>query len=206
MSVSQRSFPWVEASKPDRAVDAVLAEFNALRSEIVSHITAQAAVAGLGLTAMAVVIGFVAKEGSDDRLLLIIPPVTMLVVLLHAAETYRSAQIGTYIRVKLWPYLESQVGEIPSWEDEVARGRLGGGTLLRALFVDFPAMALFIVASIVALALVGDGEFAWWAGCGMTAIALAVPLVLGLDIRLKSRSVDDPDRGCEGDASRSPRT
>lgn len=173
----------MEAPHPDRTVDVALAEFNALRSELVSHLTAQGAVVGVGLTALAVVTGFVVKEGGEERLLLLVPPITLLVVLLHSAGTYRSVKIGTYIRDWLWPYLESQVGTLPSWEEKVAQGRRSWTTVPRVAFVDFPAMALFIVASIVALAVVADGELAWWAGCGMTLAAILVPIGIGLTIR-----------------------
>ncbi len=42
------------------------------------------------------------KEGADQRLLLAIPPLTLLVVLLHTAETFRAALIGRYIATELW--------------------------------------------------------------------------------------------------------
>ncbi len=41
----------------ERAVDVAIAEFNALRAEIVSHVTAQAALVGLALTAAGVILG-----------------------------------------------------------------------------------------------------------------------------------------------------
>jgi hypothetical protein len=61
---------------PDRAVDVGLAEFETLRAEIVNHLSAQAAVVGLGLTGLGVIIGFSVKEGGSERLLLAIPPLT----------------------------------------------------------------------------------------------------------------------------------
>jgi hypothetical protein len=51
-----------------------IAEYNALRAEIVSYITAQAALVGLALTAVGVIVGFAVKEGADERILLAIPP------------------------------------------------------------------------------------------------------------------------------------
>jgi hypothetical protein len=169
---------------PERGVDVALAEFNALRAEIVSNITAQAALVGLGLTALGVIAGFVAKEGGDERLLLGIPPLAMLVALLHAAWSYRSASIGNYIANTLWPYLETQVGELPSWERKARERQL---TLPRAIvkgvFIDVPAMALFIAASFFALARLDDHDYLWWLDCLMTLIAIVVPISIALLIR-----------------------
>lgn len=172
-----------------------LAEYNALRAEVISHITAQAAVVGLGLTALGVVAGFVAKDGGDQHLLLAIPPLTMLVVLLHAAGTYRVALIGDYIGKTLWPYLAAQVGQrgrLPSWEDKRAERNLKtASAVARGLFIDFPAMTLFIAASIFALYRLhqfgADGRL-WWMGCLMTLIAIAVPIAVALLVRKKDRA------------------
>ena len=105
----------------EKAVDVAIAEFGALRAEIVSHVTAQAALVGLALTAAGVIVGFTVKEGADQRLLLAIPPLTLLVVLLHTAETFRAALIGRYIAVELWGDLEGRVGKLSSWEAKVAQ-------------------------------------------------------------------------------------
>lgn len=73
----------------DRVVDVALAEFNALRAEIVGHTTAQYAFVGVALTALGVILGLVIREGGDGRLPLAVPPLTALVSLLHAAISYR---------------------------------------------------------------------------------------------------------------------
>ncbi len=78
----------MEASDADKAIDVALAEFQALRNEIISHITTQAAVVGLGLTALGVIFGVVVNNG-EERLLLAVPPIALLVVMLHMAETFR---------------------------------------------------------------------------------------------------------------------
>lgn len=176
-------------ASPNRAVDVALAEFNALRAEIVSNITAQAALVGLGLTALGVIAGFVAKEGGDERLLLTIPPLSMLVVLLHTAWTYRSALIGDYIGKTLWPYLETQVGRpLPSWQAKVAeRRRMTPRSVAKGIFIDFPAMALFIVASVFALARLGERDLLWWMGCLMTLVAFAAPISIALLIQKNAR-------------------
>jgi hypothetical protein len=178
--------------KEAKAVEVALAEFSALRSEIVTHITAQAAVVGLGLTAMGIIAGFVVRDGGDLRLLLAIPPIATLVVLLHTAETYRSAILGSYIRTELWPFLEQRVGALPSWELEAAKRRRELSAIVRSLFVDAPAVVIFIAAGVVALALNREHELAWWAGVALTAIAIAAPLAIALEIRRPPSSDLDP--------------
>lgn len=118
-----------------------------------------------------------------------IPPLATLVVLLHAAGTYRLALIGDYIGKTLWPYLETQVGPLPSWQTRVAeRQTRTPSAVAKALFVDFPAMILFIGASVFALARLGEHEELWWMGCFMTVLAIAVPLRIGLLVRRSALS------------------
>lgn len=166
-----------------------LAEFNALRAEILNHITAQSAAIGLGVTALGIVVGFVAKEGADAHLLLIVPPLSMFVILLHTAESYRVWRLGDYIRDQLWPFLEEQAGELPSWEAESVRYRLSKGVFFKAAAVDSPAIILFFASSVAALVWVHDLDDAlWWAGCAMAVIAIAVPVTVALVARANSKT------------------
>jgi hypothetical protein len=169
----------------DRAVDVAIAEFNALRAEIVSHVTAQAALVGLALTAAGVIVGFTVKEGADQRLLLALPPLALLVVLLHTAETFRSALIGRYIATELWEDLEERVGNLRSWEARVAERRQRHVLLLlpEMFLFDFPAMAIFILAGVYALVQVGSGGTLWWIDCVALALAVVAPLGFALQIR-----------------------
>ncbi len=162
----------------------MLAEFTSLRAEKVSYLTGQAAVVGIGITALGVIAGFVAKEG-HDRLLLAVPPLVMLVVLSYAAGSYRSNQLGNYIRDHLWRGLEAKVGEeLPSWQREIAKARVKPAAIVKVVFLDLPPAALFIAASIYALCSLADHEFIWWAGLGMTTISVIVPIwvLAGIDV------------------------
>lgn len=166
----------------EQAVEVMLAEFNALRAEILGHATAQAAVVGIGLTALGIIIGFVAKEGGSDRLLLAIPPLALGVILLHTSERYRINMIGRYIRQKLWPSLQQEVGTVPSWQIEDNARRLSGKLNALAVLLNFAGIGIFLVASIATLVQVGPGEALWWVDLGLTAVALAVPIGIGLMI------------------------
>lgn len=175
---------------PDRAIDVGLAEFETLRAEIVSHLNAQAAVVGLGLTGLGVIIGFSVKEGGNERLLLAVPPLTLLVVLLHSASSYRLALIGSYIRKELWPYLKERVGDkrLPSWEGRVGERQRSWRSIPLSLVVDFPAMAIFILGSIVALLRVGGCEVFVVVGWASVVGAIVLPSLVGLKAWALARS------------------
>jgi len=100
-------------------VDVALAEFNALRAELIQLGTAQAAFVGISLTALGVILGSGLNKDGDENLLLIVPPMGIVVILVYFGFGYRAWSIGDYIRTKLWPYLAEQVGPIHSWEDYV---------------------------------------------------------------------------------------
>lgn len=102
----------------------LLAEFAALRAEIVARISAQVTIIGLGVTGLGLILGFVIRDNGDQRLLLAIPPLSAMVAVLHAAESYRVKTLGNYIRDNLWPNPEGQVGAIPGWESLPDRQRL----------------------------------------------------------------------------------
>jgi hypothetical protein len=112
-------------SSTDRAVvDAALAEYNALRTELVAHSAAENAVVGLGLTGIGVVAG-VAFGGSGNRHLLAIAPlVASVIILAYCGEAYRVISIGRYIRDDLWPFIQHRTStDLPSWENSLKAGR-----------------------------------------------------------------------------------
>jgi hypothetical protein len=172
-------------TEPERAVDVMLAEFEAMRAEKVGYLTGQAAVVALGITALGVIAGFAVKDG-HDRLLLAVPPLVMLVVLSYAAGSHRSNAIGNYIRTKLWKELEGRVGTLPSWQKSIAEERLKPRAIFKVIFLDLPPAALFIGASVYALCVTADHEFLWYAGLVMTAISVVVPVVVLAGIRVTS--------------------
>lgn len=145
-----------ESPYAGRDLDVELAEFNALRAESVAQQTAQAALVGVGLTALGVVFGFAVKEGGDTRLLLAVPPLAAIISLIHASVTFRIIRIGDYIRDELWPAIQGHVGPVPSWQAYLVARRQGRNTVVQGLLNDGPGMALLAVASVVALAAVDN--------------------------------------------------
>ena len=171
-------------------MEAALAEFQALRVEIISNLNSQAALVGLALTAVGVIVGLTVKEGAGERLLLAIPPLTLFMVLLHIGSSYRLSLIGRYIENDLWPYIAEQVGDtagLPSWEAKTAARQFSWEALPVAVFLNSPAMAILIVVSIVALIQVDGPEFFSWAGWFSVVAAIVASMVVGYWVRGDSR-------------------
>ncbi len=166
-------------------MDIALAEFNGLRAEIVSRATAQSATLGLGLTAIGLVFGFAVKNRAGGDELLAVPPLALFLNLIYSAETFRIISIGEYIRTELWPYLERQAGQLPSWEQRVAAIRRRKSTVAMALLLDAPAFAIFVGSSVVALvAAHGDTkQDLWILDAGLTILAAVLPAAIGLAAR-----------------------
>lgn len=163
-------------SQGEKAVDVAVAEFNALRAEIIQLNTAQAAFVGISITALGVVIGLGVRK--DDRLLLIIPPLAILVTLVYAGYAFRASEIGRYIGTKLWPYLQQRVGDVPSWEAYINAQRLGRRGVVRAL-TDASAPVLYAGASLVVLIEVKDGATSELKTLGWVCFAAVALLLAG---------------------------
>ena len=178
----------------DKRADVLLAEFNALRAEIVARVSSQYTIVGLGLTALGVVIGFVVRNGDDRRLLLAVPPLAAVVNLLYAGEAYTIATMGNYIREELWTALQCQVGVLPSWEHHLALRRKGKLNIGKTLIVDGPSVALFPVVSVIAMLLVNHVSTALKvAGWLLTTAAIVIPIWLGA-ANARDRAAKAPSR------------
>jgi hypothetical protein len=177
----------VAGDQADQGVAIALAEFNALRAEMLSHMTSQAALIGMGLTALGFVFGFAIRDGGDRKLLLVVPLLAAFVSLLQAGRYYQITVIATYIRKRLWPYLQKRVDEeLPSWEMHIAMHRSNRRNFVLSHLIDTPAIALFVAASIFALLLVPDDTDPMLRGAGWALTLLSV-LCVTLVIRLKQR-------------------
>jgi hypothetical protein len=132
------------------------------------------------VTAIGVLVGVVAAKDGDNRLLLAIPLVSLLVVALHGAASYRIGLIGNYIRIELWPYLGGHFDKPPpSWEATVMEGRAFGKAMPKTLLVDLPPFVILIAASVAALAIVfAPCNPLWWVGVGLLLAMLVTPIGL----------------------------
>jgi hypothetical protein len=168
----------VAATDRGQRIQVALAEFNALRSELDTHVGTQEKLIALVVTAIGIVAGLVIREGGDPRLLLILPFLVSAAGIHYAEQTRGIALIGSYIRDALWPYVRIQLAEastrsqpLPSWEDVVSDFRMEdrhrSGRVYRSYLLSsaVPGAMIFMLGSVVPLVVLhfvtttnGDGR------------------------------------------------
>jgi hypothetical protein len=101
----------------DRALQAALTEFTAIRSLMATRLQMQVALMGAGLTGIGVIVGLALQHKGDLNLLLLVPVVASVVATGHSELRSRIGLHGRYLNEVLWPYVQkiSDV-ELPSWE------------------------------------------------------------------------------------------
>src|SRR5437763_15582908 len=90
-----------------KAIDAAIAEFNALRAQIVAQSAAQSTLVGVGLAASGVAAGYAFSNQGDPRALTVIPFLMGILLLVYTGATNRLMLTDRYIRTELWPYLQT---------------------------------------------------------------------------------------------------
>lgn len=112
----------VNKPEPDRSVDVALAEYNALRAEILGHTTSQNTVLGLGVTAIGVVLGLGINAPGQRAILVFVPVLAGIVILVYWGLAYRIVVIGKYTQMVLWPCLPRPISDVGllSWEGSLA--------------------------------------------------------------------------------------
>lgn len=118
-----------------RKVEVALAEFDALRAEILVRRGAQKSLVAIALTAYGVLFTFSLGSDGDERLLLLVPPLGFALCLLQLGESFHIHRIGRYIKGKLWPTLTELTGYQHSWEREHSK-RFGVGPWVGAVLTD----------------------------------------------------------------------
>lgn len=158
----------------DRAtVDVALAEFNALRAELTTHMTGQNTMIGLGVTAIGVVVGLAFGGSGDRQLLAIVPIVASVIILTYCGEAYRIVSIGRYIRDVLWPFLSERTHDrLPSWEGSLLTSERGPGSI-----VESPVIVMFFVVGLIT-AFLADDIPVWIKA--LEAAAVAASLLFGI--------------------------
>jgi hypothetical protein len=160
-------------------VNVPLAEYVALRAEVVSCRTTQGAFVGVGLTAIGVLFTLGLAQDDGRRLLLTVPPLALIVSLLHLAEAYRIHRIGAYIRCHLWPHLQSLTTSTPpSWEAQHASRTWGPAAVVPAIIFDGVVSVLFASAGAAGLVF-GEVQRGWERIAGVAAVVatIAAPVV-----------------------------
>jgi hypothetical protein len=171
----------------DRALQAALAEFVAIRSLMSMRFQTQIAVLSAGLTAIGVVAGLALQRGGDHRLLLLVPILASVVATIHSELRIRIHLHGRYVCEKLWPHVKqlTEDEQLPSWEE------FWGDEAPPVLMAVAGASAsgFFVMASIVALgASVGSlghnaADITIWAiGVLMTVVGTVYAVVDTVDL------------------------
>lgn len=173
------------APEPSRAIDVALHEFDALRSEMTTTRTTQAAVLGAGLTLIGVVFAFALQDDGTKRALLLVPPLAFLLNLLHLGQSARLHRMGRYIAQSLWPYLQAQTTYPLSWEQHrsAVTWRSPRRWVYAALF-DAAEQSLLVALSVGAIVY---SEAAGWEAIFVWLIVLGTITITALyPVRLKN--------------------
>jgi hypothetical protein len=177
--------------------DVDLAEFAALRAEIVGHQSAQTTLVSVCLTAIGVVIGLVLSDkGAPGELLLVVPLISSGLGLFYASHSRACLIIGQYIRIRLWPRLRG-AGEGLSWEEYLLSLRRGNDSrALRHLSLQFlGGTVVFVMPSVGALVFSAHAAFAreglvlvWALGVVLLLLHVSLATLLAVEFREDRRS------------------
>jgi hypothetical protein len=151
-----------ELSKAEQ-VQVALAEYATLRGEIASRISAQDAMIGIHVTAVAAIIGFALAERGSLIMLLIVPPLSCAVSAMYVNHNAYIRLISHYIETKLRPVLVSDVrsNEL-GWEKWCRGGGDGRADRLRRAHL-VTLNALFLLPGVLTMGLVWPALSSWWA-------------------------------------------
>ena len=160
----------------DKAIDAAIAEFTALRSLMAIRFQIQVALLTGALTAIGVLAGIALQPDGNKDLLLFIPVLASVVAIIHGEQRSRIGLNGRYIRDCLWPYLKAKTDPVlPSWEqywwEHSNRVIVAiGGVQAAGFLLLMSALALIVR---VETAISGDGySVVWWLGFVLTVNSL----------------------------------
>ena len=177
------------APRNDHGYDAAIAEFNALRTEILANRQVETTLVTAALTILAAVGGFaLAKTGTRREIVLVLPPVLCGLGLIFVRSMTQTARIGTYIRDRLWEQIISDSGRtIPSWEGYLTESLYGKGGTAYSVVTVLPPALIFAVPSVASLAITHAQSRTnlwplWWAG------VLAIVALVGLWVLSKPKT------------------
>lgn len=142
-------------SNASPAWDATLAEFSALRTEVIARLGHAHQILFFNLAALAALITLHYQARTTPLILLLVPLMSVLLAF-YWVENYRAILgIGEHIRGEEWPFLrgllpQGQAEVLPDWEQtwhRRARPRLAGAVL------NVAPLALFVAPAILTLSL-----------------------------------------------------
>ena len=138
-----------------------IAEYVALREEILARLNSQTTLVGICLTAVGVAFGLaLSDKGVPRQVLLVVPPIVSGLGFFYAYNSRAMLLLGRYLRTELWPRLNSDPagdGRAASWEHFLLGYRQGlrfsnWWTRLRWMSLEVVGAAtVFLLPSMVAL-------------------------------------------------------
>jgi hypothetical protein len=181
---------------------AALAEFQALRAEIVQRIQAQQGLYALCVLGNGALLGAgLAGTKAHPAVFLCIPFVSSAIGLAYADHTRRIFYIGEYIRDRLWPSITGLVERpLQSWE-EVFAETMTLRTPFQAMLTTAYLATLFVFIPLAASAYAASashwdqssGEWILWcAGILTTLFYVVVAGAVGLRYGMSWPAVDAP--------------
>jgi len=140
--------------------EVALAEFTAMREEIVVRLGAQNTLVGVCLTAVGIIFGLaLSQRGVSITVLLALPPIVSGLAFFYLYNARSHVLISIYVREELWPVVRDggAQGELPSWESFMQGYRTGAKfksawTRMRWMSLEpIAAGTVFVLPSIFAL-------------------------------------------------------
>jgi hypothetical protein len=177
----------MDAANKPLILQATLAEFSALRSEIKDRSSAAWALVALDVTGTTAVLGFLLSKNADPKLLLALPLFAPALGLLFIDHAYNINNLGSYIKNRLRPLVVEAAGstEILGYEDVI--DKYEQHRFLRLVPLGLPLTLFFSVLPLAALVFVVpslDAPWAWivWAfGLLLTVVQSSLWIVFMLD-------------------------
>ncbi|MEV4622474.1 hypothetical protein AB0J74_27660 [Asanoa sp. NPDC049573] len=153
--------------------EAALAEFNALRTEIMGRQGNAQQLLSIQLTVSGALFSLALSSPGRSAVLLILPLITFMLAGRHVAHSYACLSIATYIRTELSSRVVGGLG----WEEWLRshRARPRRNQPFNPLFISFPGIsALAIVGSLVSVTPSHTSFLywiAWLAGAALTLLS-----------------------------------
>jgi hypothetical protein len=140
----------MNAASPDRVVNAALAEFTALRSEMDNANSSQQTIVNINITAAGLIFSFVLAKKADPLLLLVAAAISSALGMYIQGSWYHVRRIARYIDTTLRPLMIEYTGEskVFGWEQAVQARQ---GWWVRLVPVGLATAVLFSLIPLVVL-------------------------------------------------------
>jgi hypothetical protein len=166
--------------EPAAILQAALAEFSDLRTEIQNRSGAAWTLVNLNVTATATILGFVLADKADPRLLLALPIVSSALGMLFIDHAYNINNLGSYINKKIRPVVRDASGDDRLLGYEEAMDKYEQKKLLRFIPFGLPLTILFSGVPLASLCFVLGSLGAGWAWVLWALDVVLVAVQLGL--------------------------